>query len=823
MNYPETSDFTSPITDNWYAQVILPLVLPKPYSYWVPPEFRTSVMIGKRVEVQFGRTRRYTGLVVSIGPEEDVPYKPKPLLAIMDDTPVVNQIHLDFWSWIADYYACTLGEVMQAALPSNLKLTSETFISLMPEAEESPAQLNDEEYLIVEALTIQKRLRLQDIQDILQRKTIYPTIHRLLQRQIIEIQEEIKEKYRPKKDELFTLNPSLAGQEDLAFELTSKAPKQTEALLTFFQLARETEQVIKSSLTSLGIDTAVLKALVKKGILNQDTITISRIVTGKEEAQPLPALLSQQAEAVQVISQAKHPVLLFGITGSGKTRVYLELAKEIIAQGKQVLYLLPEIALTNHMISRIINHFPKDALVFHSKLNDQERVEIWHNVHAGFPMVIGPRSALFLPFSALGLIIVDEEHDPSYKQDDPAPRYHARDAAIVLAKMYQAKIILGSATPSFESFYNTQQEKYQRVELMQRIGASNLPEVKIIGLNEYRKKKQLRKELSPELFQSISSALAQKHQVILFQNRRGFAPYQWCKQCGWHAQCVHCDVSTTYHRFRHKLICHYCGYHTDLFKKCPDCGSTELDLKGFGTEKIELDLKELFPQARIRRMDLDTAHTVRAQEDILEEFAGHRVDILIGTQMVTKGLDFERVSLVGILLVDQLFSFPDFRANERAYQLITQVSGRAGRREYPGLVILQAIKHDHPVLQDVIKQHFHSFYASEMAERRRYRYPPYTRMIGVLLKHKKLDLVIQAANSMARGMVKLVGHNNLKGPTEPSVGKIRGLFLRQILIIFEKKGTKINEVKKQIQHQADELRQQDGLSTLRVNIDVDPY
>lgn len=823
MNNPEKTGNQSRLTDNWYAQVILPLVLPKPYSYWVPPEFRTSLMIGKRVEVQFGRTRRYTGLVVYIGPEQDIPYQPKAILSIMDETPVVNQIHLDFWSWIAEYYACTLGEVMQAALPANLKLTSETFISLMPDVEETLAQLDDEEYLIVEALTIQKRLRLQDIQDILQRKTIYPAVQKLLHRNIIEIHEEIKEKYRPKLEEVYSLNSLLADHEEKAFEQTAKAPKQTEALLTFFQLFRDAEPVKRSALTSLGIDHAVLKALVKKDILKTETVTISRISTPKTQTQPLPVLLPPQQEAVQVINQAMQPVLLFGITGSGKTRVYLELAKEIIAQGKQVLYLLPEIALTNHMISRIITHFPSDALVFHSKLNDQERVEIWQSVHAGFPMTIGPRSALFLPFTALGLIIVDEEHDPSYKQDDPAPRYHARDAAIVLAKMHQAKIILGSATPSFESFYNTQQGKYLRVELMQRIGASSLPEVKIIGINDYRKKKQLRKELTPELFEAIASALAQKQQVILFQNRRGFAPYQWCRQCGWRAQCMHCDVSTTYHRFRHKLICHYCGFHSDLFKKCPDCGSSELDLKGFGTEKIELDLKELFPQARIQRMDLDTANTVRAQEDILEEFAAHRLDILIGTQMVTKGLDFERVALVGILLTDQLFSFPDFRANERAYQLITQVSGRAGRRDSPGLVILQAIKHDHPVLQDVIKQHFHSFYASEMAERRRFGYPPYTRMIGILVKHKNLELVIQAANAIARALVKHVGPNSLKGPTEPGVGRIRGLYLRQILISFEKKATMVNQIKSEIRQLADELRQQDGLSTLRVNIDVDPY
>lgn len=823
MGVPESFIDPSAIKDNWYARVILPLAIPKPYSYWVPPDIRSETTIGKRVEVQFGRARRYTGIVIAVGPEDEIPFKLKSILTIMDEHPVVHPEHLAFWSWISDYYACYLGEVMQAALPSNLKLTSETFISLHPEYQEDTLILDDEEYLIAEALTIQKRLKLQDIQQILQKKTIYPTIQKLLQKQVIEIYEELKEKYRPKKEEVFTLNPEFNQNEDQAFNLVNRAPNQTEALLCFFQLVHGPEQIKKSALLAAGADATALRALVKKNILKSAQVLLSRIPSADLPPTPLPDLLPLQDEAVQAIRNSDLPVLLFGVTGSGKTRVYLELVKQTIGSGKQVLYLLPEIALTNHMISRIFNFFPRESLVFHSKLNDQERVEIWNNVRAGFPMVIGPRSALFLPFSNLGLIIVDEEHDPSYKQDDPAPRYHARDAAIVLAKSWQAKIILGSATPSFETYYNTQIGKYLRVELPERIGSSSLPEVQVIALSDYRKKKQLRKELSPNLFNAIENTLDHKKQVILFQNRRGFAPYQWCKQCAWHARCIHCDVSTTYHRFRHKLICHYCGFHTDLYKNCPDCGSSELELKGFGTEKIELDLKELFPAARIQRMDLDTANSVRAQEEILEEFAAQHIDILIGTQMVTKGLDFEHVALVGILLADQLFSFPDFRANERAYQLITQVSGRAGRREYPGLVILQAMKHEHPVLQDVTKHHFQSFYATEMADRRRFGYPPYTRLIAILLKHKKVDILIKAANRMARELVKYTGPNNLKGPTEPGVNRIRGLYLRQILLTFDKKSSKINEVKKYIHQLADQLRQEEGFSTLRVNIDVDPY
>lgn len=823
MGLTENYDQQSNITDNWYARVILPLVLPKPYSYWIPPEWRETVVAGKRVEVQFGKARRFTGIVLSVGPEEEVPYKPKAILTVMDEKPLVLSCHLDFWTWIADYYVCTLGEVMQAALPANLKLTSETHISIHPDYLEDSVSLDDEEYLVAEALSVQSRLQLSDLQDILQKKSVYPVIQRLLAKNIIEINEELKEKYRPKKEEVFSIASEWVDRESQIFEEIAKAPKQTEALLSFFQLARGLDPVKKTLLNTAGADSQALKALVKKGILHQATIQVSRIPSSNTTPTPLPELYPQQEEAVLAALESPEPVLLFGITGSGKTRVYLELAKKVIEQGQQVLYLLPEIALTNHMITRIFSYFPTQSLVFHSKLNDHERVEIWHHVMAGFPMVIGPRSALFLPYSNLGLIIVDEEHDPSYKQDDPAPRYHARDAAIVLARSMKSKIILGSATPSFESFYNAQQGKYKLIELTQRIGSSVLPEVKIIPLKEYRQKKQLQKELSPEMFQAINSTINEKRQVILFQNRRGFAPFQMCKQCGWRAQCAHCDVSTTYHRYRHKLVCHYCGYHTELFRKCPDCGSAELDLKGFGTEKIELDLKELFPQARIQRMDLDTANTIRAQEDILDDFAAQKMDILIGTQMVTKGLDFERVLLVGVLSADQLFSFPDFRANERAYQLITQVSGRAGRRDFPGLVILQALKVDHPVLQEVTKHHYNSFYALEMAARRRLRYPPYTRLISILLKHKKLDILISAANTMALQLVKYVGSQNLKGPAEPGISRLRGLYLRQMVLTFEKRGSRINEVKQKIEDIAHSLRMEEGLSTLRVNIDVDPY
>ncbi len=812
--------------DLLFAQVILPLAIPKPYSYSIPEELKDQVKPGIRVEVQFGKSKLYSGLVISVENVETKPYKVKPILTLLDDQPIISSKDVQFWKWISQYYQCTLGEVMNAALPASLKLTSETTIILNPGYQEDFEHLNDKEYLIAEALSIQHELKIQDIQDILQQKTVYPTIQSLLKKGILLIKEELHKKYKPRKAEFVELHPDYSTNPQDVFELTKRSEKQTEVLLHYFKLRTQTTDIQKKDLyLNDSINSSTIRALEKKGIFVLSERVVSRISWMQGEIQKLPDLTAIQQDALVSINlhfSKQQPVLLHGITGSGKTRIYMELAREVINSGKQVLYLLPEIGLTTQIIERVNKVFGSDSLIFHSKLNNNERVEVWKSTHAGKPLILGARSALFLPFRDLGLIIVDEEHDPSYKQDDPAPRYNARDSALVLAKIWNAQIVLGSATPAFESYYNTQNHKYALVEISERIGSAKLPEIEIIDLKPYVKKRLMVHEYSPILLERIQKTLLEKRQIILFQNRRGFSPYLHCKVCKWHAQCIHCDVSQTYHRYLHKLVCHYCSYQSEIPKFCPDCGSSQLELKGFGTEKLESNLKELFPLAKVARMDLDSVRTRRSQENLLNDLSAGKIDILIGTQMVTKGLDFEGIGLVGIILVDQLLSYPDFRATERAFQLITQVSGRAGRKDKKGQVVIQTYHPEHPVLKDVIKGHYPSFYAKEMADRKQYLYPPYTRIILIILKHKKPRLVQEAAKSLSNMLRKTYG-GRIRGPSEPIISRVRNQYIRHVYIKMEKNPILIDRIKQDLHEFTAEIRQQTGYGNIRINIDVDPY
>jgi primosomal protein N' (replication factor Y) len=811
-----------------FADVLLPIAIGKAYTYSVPEELIAQLRFGHQVEVTFGRNKRYAGLVVRIHQEAPEGHQAKPLLSIIDARPLITEPQLRLWQWMAAYYCCTIGEVMNTAVPSNLKLASETRISLSPLYDHSFEGLSDKEFLVTEALSIQGELSLDEVRDILGQKTIYPIIHQLIEKRIIYLKEEIQAKYQPKTVACVRLQEPYASRPELleeAFELTSRSAKQTEALMAFIQLSRTEKTVRKQALYNLAkADHAVLKALEKKGILESFELEVSRMPGYEDEAAEQTALSKAQETALGEIRKdfEEHPVvLLHGVTGSGKTRIYIELIQEVLDKGGQALYLLPEIALTTQIIDRLKKVFGDQIAVYHSRLSNNERVEVWRSVLEGKPLVLGPRSSLFLPFRNLQLVVVDEEHDSSYKQQDPAPRYNGRDTAIYLAHVHGAKTILGTATPSLESYHNAKTRKYGLVELFERYGGLELPEVHIANLRPPELAPGLQPVFSPFLIDELKAAIENGQQAILFQNRRGYAPVYRCTTCGWTQQCEHCDVTLTYHKAQNHLRCHYCGFRASLLAACPACGNRELKMQGTGTEKIEDDLAIFLEDARIGRMDLDTVRTKHAHARIINDFEEHRLDILVGTQMVTKGLDFDKVSLVGVIYADQLLHFPDFRATERAYQLLTQVSGRAGRKNKRGKVVIQALQIGHPVLQDVIHGDYKGFYRREIEERQAFKYPPFYRLIKITLKHAKPETVNLAARHMGNRLSEQLG-DRVIGPAVPYVGRVRGQYLLDILIKLERNNHLIHQTKELILDSIHKVRQLEGCSKVRVNVDVDP-
>lgn len=811
-----------------YVTVVLPLAVGQPYTYRVPEEWVSAVVPGKRVEVQFGKNRHYTALIWTVITEAPKGHKPKPILSVLDDEPLIGSAQQALWEWMSRYYCCSLGEVMHAALPANLKLASETIVTLSPLFADDYTMLDDQEYLIAEALSIQEQLTIEDIRQIINQKTVYPLIRRLLDKKVIYLQEDLKEKYKPKTIGCARLAEPFAGNPKLleeAFARLNRSTRQMEALLAYLQLAKKQEFVRKEDIYQMAqVDSAVLKALEKKEILELYEREVSRLGTYAEETVDADELSGQQVEALAQIREAfaeKQVTLLQGVTGSGKTRVYTELIQETIARGQQVLYLLPEIALTTQIISRLQRVFGNDIGVYHSRLNNNERVEMWTAVQNGKPLVLGARSALLLPFAQLGLIIVDEEHDPSYKQQDPNPRYQGRDAAIYLGQITDAKVLLGTATPSLESFFNARTGKYGWVLMPERFGGLQLPEVTIVDVKKEIREQTMHSHFSTALIEAIKVTLAEGEQVILFQNRRGYAPAYRCLNCGWHAECIHCDVSLTYHQHFQSLKCHYCGYQTKPPPACPACGGKQLSLQGFGTEKIEDELKVFLPEARIGRMDIDTVRSKNAHAKIINDFEEGRLQILVGTQMVTKGLDFERVGLVGVLSADQLLQFPDFRAGERAFQLMMQVSGRAGRKNRQGKVLIQAMNTDSAVLGDVLRGDMENFFQREIQERRQFIYPPFSRLIRVTLKHKKPEVVNEAGKLYAKAIKGKLGER-VRGPAVPYVGRVRGYYLLDFLIKLERNNELIRQAKALLLEAEAELHNQQGLSGVRINIDVDP-
>jgi primosomal protein N' (replication factor Y) len=809
------------------AEVIIPVALPQNYTWSVPASMRDQVQIGIRVEVNLGARRRYAGIIKRL--HTDKPdFKPKPIIQVLDDHPIVTETQLIFWTWIAQYYLCTEGEVMSAALPTNFKLSSETWLRLLPTYGEDFTALEDAEYLLAEALSIKKQLRISEAQLILQNKQVYSIIHRLVELGIAELVESLQEKYASRLDTFISLHPTYQDETTLADLLNGglRAPKQLELLLAYLDLKKDNDFITRATLLKRASSTAApLQALIEKEILIAEKRSVGRITRPEAFVKLDFTLSSYQETALQSIRSQwnqQDVCLIRGVTGSGKTHLYIQLIADAIQQGRQVLYLLPEIALTSQIIRRLQQHFGGGVGVYHSRFSGNERVEIWNEVRSGkIRVMLGARSALFLPFTDLGLIICDEEHDASYKQQDPAPRYHARDAAIYLAARYQAKVLLGSATPSLESFYHAQQGKYGYVELTQRFGAGELPSLQVIDTRAILKEDRTRVSMTPPLMKRMEEVLAQKRQIILFQNRRGYSPYQLCILCGWIPQCEHCDVSLTYHKKSNQLRCHYCGSSYPLVQRCHACGHDQFGQRSFGTERIEEQLQLHFPKARIARMDVDTVKGKQAHDQLIQQFETGEVDILVGTQMVVKGLDFDRVDLVGILDADGLMHFADFRASERAFQLMEQVSGRAGRKQANGQVLVQTSDPEHPILKWVAAHDYIGFYEAELKKRQAFGYPPFSRMIRVLFRYKKQSVVEQAAQAWAKAMG-TTWQARMIGPAEPMIARIRDQFRMEVWLKLPRSAKSIAEAKGKIISSIYQFRKEKSLARVDVVIDVDP-
>ena len=833
VNSGETAGSFFPLgTEGFYAEIIIPLALPKNYTWSIPSEFQNSAKPGIRAEVQL-KNKRYSGIIKQIINEKPAAFEPRPLINILDDEPLLFNQQLQLWQWIADYYMCSEGEVMQAAMPSNLKLSSETILVWNEEHDEDFTNLNDREYIVAEALNIKKELKLTEVQELLDSSQVYPVIKKLIEKNVCHVWEELKEKYKEKNETYIILHPQYRDEEKLSelLNTSSRAPKQMELLLSYLHLIRNNNEVTQSELLKKSnATTAQLKGLIDKNILLAEKRSINRIHSLPKNVFIDFTLSAPQQKALTEIENSfkeKNVCLLHGATASGKTQLYIKLIEQYIKAGKQVLYMLPEIALTAQIIRRLQKHFGGYIAVYHSKFNPNERVEIWNRVKNNeIKIILGARSSLFLPFTALGLIIADEEHDASYKQQDPAPRYHARDAAVYYASLFDtensgtgAKILLGSATPSIESYYNVQTNKYALVELKERYGNAAHPAIELVDIKALSSKEKIL--ISPQLKTAIDNSLAENKQIILFQNRRGYTPYIVCNVCGWIPQCQNCDVTLTYHKAKNKMVCHYCGTEYPVLYTCPQCGSHDFKQRNFGTEKIEELVAETFNSAKVARMDYDTMKGKNNHDTLIKLFEQQKINLLVGTQMIVKGLDFEHVNLVGILDADSLLYFADFRVNERAFQLMEQVSGRAGRKDNLGKVLIQVSNTKHPVLQFVMAHDYKALYDFEIQSRQRYHYPPFTRLIHLTFKHKENYVAEEAANILVMGIKKDFEHY-ITGPAQPVVNRIRNQYLWDVLLKLPKNAALINQCKLQIEQQTAIIKFNKRYRSVSIITDVDP-
>ena len=793
MDLNETSHTTELFAakQTLFAEVLIPLALPKNYTWSVPEHLQQTIKAGGRVEVVL-KNKKYAGLVKRLHTEPPAAFTPKDILNVLDTEPIIFEQQLKLWEWIAHYYLCSEGEVMQAALPTHFKLSSETVLLYNDDAGDDFSDLDNDEFLVAEALLLKKELKLIEVQQLLDASHVYPVIKRLIDKRVCFVWEELKNNYKEKKETYVLLNPQYDNDEQLSELLNNwtRAPKQMELMLAFLHLAKTQGEVMQADLLKKsGATAAQLKGLTEKNILIAEKRFVDRV-----KQLPKNILVDFELSAVQQAAlqqtydafKEKNVCLLHGVTSSGKTLLYIKLMEDCIRQGKQVLYMLPEIALTGQIIRRLQKHFGGYIAVYHSKFNQNERVEIWNKVKSGeIKVVLGARSSLFLPFNDLGMIVCDEEHDVSYKQQDPAPRYHARDAAVYFASLFGAKVLLGSATPSLESYYNASTGKYALVQLTERFGDMPMPHIELVNTREIKTPGKTRVIISPPLKEAIDKSLAHGRQVILFQNRRGYSPYQVCQTCGWIPHCVQCDVSLTYHKTKAKLVCHYCGTNYPLVYTCEACGNHTFAQQNFGTERIEEELQELFTTAKVSRMDVDSVKGKHGHDTLIQLFEQKKIDILVGTQMVVKGLDFDNVELVGVLDADAILGFTDFRVNERGFQLMEQVSGRAGRKDLPGKVLIQVRNPHHPVLIKVQQHDYKGFYDEEIESRKQFFYPPFSRVINILFRHKDADVVSAAAQFFA-AQLKPQFERYMIGPAQPVVNKVRNLFLMELMLKLPK-------------------------------------
>ncbi|MBL7834754.1 MAG: primosomal protein N' [Cyclobacteriaceae bacterium] len=818
-----------------FAELLLPVPVAKLFTYRVPFELNDKIQPGIRAIVPFGSRKILTGIVVSIHETPPAEYEAKYLLELLDEEAVVNTLQLRLFNWIADYYLCSAGEVMNAALPAGLKLSSESMVQLHPAFDEETTlfEFSQKEEMLLKNLK-HEPLPYSEISKLLNLKNLYSLLKSLVTKEAVIVYEEVKEKYKPKTEKRIRLTKEYTSNQALeqAFEALSNKPKQEAILLKYLQEIHVIQDpdsnqagIAKKALLGDELSESSLTTLIKDKILEEFDVIVSRF---EDESQILSEVklseAQRQAQAEIIKAFETHSsVLLHGITGSGKTEIYIDLIRKALEGGSQVLYLLPEIALTTQIVQRLKKVFGASMGVYHSRFSDNERVEVWNGVLSGkFKFVIGVRSAIFLPFDNLGLVIVDEEHDTSYKQQEPAPRYHARDVALVIGQLHHAKVLMGSATPSVESYHQAHSGKYGYVKIDKRYGEAQLPEIVLADLNQERKDKTLKGDFSGVLLRAITETLAQKEQVIIFQNRRGYSPMVHCQDCGWVPKCINCAVSLTYHQYRHALVCHYCGYRQDLPQQCPSCSSKRLLTVGYGTEKLEEELKLYYPDASVQRMDYDTTRVKSGYDSIIEHFESGETDILVGTQMVTKGLDFDKVSLVGVFNADRMMHFPDFRSYERAFQLITQVSGRAGRREKPGKVIIQTSHTDHPVLKFILNHTQEEFYQTEVADRRQHAYPPFARLIEVVVRHIDKKVSRDAAQKLADTFHDHLPDVRILGPGEPMVSKIRNQYLMSILIKIPRDSGHLNEIKQRILRSIELTLSQKEFRSARIVADVDP-
>lgn len=814
-----------------FAEIILPLALPGTFTYEISPADWSFLQIGQRVSVPFGSNKLYTGIVHSLHNQKPELYKTKLIDTILDTEPLVTEIQIKFWEWMANYYMCSLGDVYRNAFPTALKWESETFVKFIGTINQISEELTEEEWMVVNAINHKGILSVSEIAKIVERKSAISVIKSLWEKNIIHLDEVLKEKYSPKVERFIRVNPELKSNEKLFNESLDKlknAAKQRETILQLIVEEAQTTKPIKISqfLKKYGGSHSMLRSMEEKSMVEIYDLEISRIDEISNDIVDSEELNREQNEALKAIGQffeEKKTVLLHGVTSSGKTEVYIKLMEHVIEEDKTTLFLLPEISITSQMVQRIRKHFGDKVGIYHSKFNQNERVELWNKtLHDEYKIVIGARSALFLPFQNLGLVIVDEEHESAYKQNDIKPLFHARDMAMVMAAMFQANVILGSATPSLESFYNAQIGKYGYVQLTKRFTDVELPKIELIDLKVATRNKEITGDISLILQEAIRDTLKEGKQVLIFQNRRGFAPVVECMSCGNSPYCPNCDVPLTFHKFSNMMKCHYCGHSQHKPSKCANCQSLELTTKGIGTEQIEIQLESIFPKNKISRMDVDAMRKKHAYEKTIEAFEQQEIDILVGTQMVAKGLDFSNIGLVGVIRADSLLNFPDFRAHEKAFQLLTQVAGRAGRRKEQGKVLIQTFNPDHEILQNVTRYDYEKTVKDILYERKSFFYPPFLRLIQLTFRHANVEKVDKVSTEFVRLLKPYFDEKHLLGPIEPSIGRIRNLYIRQVLIKIPE-GASAVKVKEFVQKCMESIQTIQAFRSVRIEIDVDPY